>query len=65
MWFSFYLSIEKVLVGKKNGNPVPDIILGSIGIKPNHAEFAYDGEGKIYLTAYDVKRKMIKLITLG
>eukprot|EP00826_Nyctotherus_ovalis_P001442 TRINITY_DN10226_c0_g2_i4.p1 TRINITY_DN10226_c0_g2~~TRINITY_DN10226_c0_g2_i4.p1 ORF type:complete len:833 (+),score=293.22 TRINITY_DN10226_c0_g2_i4:139-2637(+) len=33
-------NIDKpVLVGKKTGKPVPQIVLGSIAIKPNHAVF--------------------------
>lgn len=35
-----YISAAKgeILVGRKTGTPQPDIILGSIGIKPNHAK---------------------------
>lgn len=41
-------------VGKKNGNPVPNIILGSIGIKPNHAILKNE-LGKIFVEPNDVK----------
>jgi hypothetical protein len=35
----FYsLATGEIHIGRKNGDPVPAIILGSIGIKPNHAK---------------------------
>lgn len=33
----YSLEKEKTLIGKKDGDPVPDIILGGIGINKNHA----------------------------
>jgi len=39
---------KPVLVGKKNGNPVPQIVLGSIAIRPNHAQFINENN-QIYL----------------
>ena len=45
--------LEYTYVGKRNGNPASDIILGSVGIQPNHAIFINDG-GKIFLEACDV-----------
>jgi hypothetical protein len=47
------LSREKIRVGKKNGNPQPEIILGGLGIKPNHAYFVNE-EGTISLYPEDV-----------
>ena len=40
-------------IGKKNGSPLPDVILGGISIKPNHAEI-WNKEGKITLFPCDV-----------
>lgn len=40
-------------IGKKTGNPPPLIILGSLGVKPNHA-IIYNEEGRIFLEPYDV-----------
>eukprot|EP01022_Parablepharisma_sp_SALTPOND_P026598 TRINITY_DN64469_c3_g1_i1.p1 TRINITY_DN64469_c3_g1~~TRINITY_DN64469_c3_g1_i1.p1 ORF type:complete len:908 (+),score=152.19 TRINITY_DN64469_c3_g1_i1:1717-4440(+) len=41
-------SFEKpILVGKKTGNPVPQIILGSIAIRPNHAIFEKEGDSVV------------------
>jgi len=45
--------IELVRIGKKNGSPLPDVILGGISIKPNHAEI-WNKEGKITLFPCDV-----------
>ena len=33
----YSLMKEKIHIGKKDGDPVPDIILGGIGINKNHA----------------------------
>ena len=35
IYFKFFK--EKTYIGRKNGDPVPDIILGGMGIKPVHA----------------------------
>ena len=35
-------------VGKSKGNPVPEIILNGLGIKPNHCYFQNDN-GKLFL----------------
>lgn len=35
-------------VGRKNGDPTPDIILGGLGILSNHAVF-YNEEGVIFI----------------
>ena len=35
----FYSLVSGVIhIGRRSGDPVPQIILGSIGIKPNHAK---------------------------
>ena len=47
------MQLERILIGKKNGDPVPDIILGGIGIKPNHAEILNDND-KIRIRPNDV-----------
>jgi len=39
-------------IGKKNGDPQPDITLGGIAIKPNHAQIHYD-EGVLTLIPAD------------
>lgn len=41
-------------IGKKSGNPVPDIILGTLGIKPNHAIIRNEGNSKIIIEPFDV-----------
>jgi len=47
-------SLDKpfVHVGRKNGNPVPDIVLGGAGIKSNHAIISNDN-GEIFVEACD------------
>lgn len=35
---------KQTLVGRKNGTPEPHIILGGLGIKPNHAVFTAEGD---------------------
>jgi hypothetical protein len=37
----YSLGEETVIVGKKNGNPFPNIILGGLEIHPNHAIFTH------------------------
>ena len=34
------------MIGNKNGNPRPDVILNSLGIQPNHALITYDPDLK-------------------
>jgi len=48
------LNREKTLIGKRNGDPVPDIVLGGIGIKPNHAEILNKND-KIILIPKDLE----------
>lgn len=47
----FDCDIGPVYVGRKNGDPKPQIILGGIGIRPNHAYFQQKDDGFIYLKA--------------
>jgi len=35
----YSLEDEETFVGRKNGKPTPNIILGGLGIKPNHCSF--------------------------
>jgi len=44
----YSLSKESCIVGKKNGNPLPSIILGGLEIHKNHAIFT-NQNGNIYL----------------
>lgn len=32
------------MIGNKQGNPKPDVILAALGIQPNHARIYIDGE---------------------
>jgi len=45
--------IGPVYVGRKNGKPSPQIVLGGVGILPNHAYFEQQDDGFIYLKASD------------
>lgn len=40
--FRIKYSCEKLLIGNKQGNPKPDVILASLGVQPNHAFISYD-----------------------
>jgi len=42
------------LIGRKNVDPAPDIVLGSLGIKAQHAEILNE-EGKISICPCDVR----------
>jgi hypothetical protein len=43
------------LIGRKNGNPVPNIILGNMGVQPLHAIIRNkDGNG-IFLAPFNPK----------
>ena len=44
-------SLGPVYVGRKNGDPKPQIILGGLGIRPNHAYFQQKDDGFIYIKA--------------
>jgi len=41
-----------VYIGRKNGNPIPNIVLGGAGIKPNHAIIS-NINGEIFVEACD------------
>jgi hypothetical protein len=49
-----FYSLDKpsIYIGRKNGNPLPDIVLGGIGIKPNHALLT-NVNGDIFVEACD------------
>lgn len=32
------------MIGNKQGNPKPDVVLAALGIQPNHARIYIDGE---------------------
>lgn len=49
----FGLDKEYIYVGRKNATPVPDIVLGSMGIKEKHAIFITSMD-KLYLVPYEV-----------
>lgn len=51
-------------IGKKTGNPLPLIILGSLGVKPNHA-IIYNEDGRIFLEPYDVKIRSFLLVMIN
>jgi flagellar biosynthesis GTPase FlhF len=46
------LAKEKIFIGRKNGDPVPDIVLGGIGIKANHAVIHNDA-GRVTILPCD------------
>lgn len=51
-----YYNLNKQMalrIGKKNGNPKPDIILSALGIQPNHATIINE-KGQFYLLPADV-----------
>lgn len=41
-------------VGKKNGNPLPEIVLGTLGIKPNHAIIRNEENLRLFIEPFDV-----------
>jgi hypothetical protein len=40
---------ERILVGRANGVPRPDIIISAIGIRNNHAEFIKESDDEIFI----------------
>ncbi|KAL4504232.1 hypothetical protein ABPG72_021070 [Tetrahymena utriculariae] len=48
----FSLDKEYIYVGRKNATPLPDIVLGSMGIKEKHAIFIQTFD-KLYLVPYE------------
>lgn len=45
----------EIHIGRKSGDPVPQIILGAIGIKPNHAKIKLLENGLFELTVCDAE----------
>ena len=50
-----YYSIAKgeINFGRKTANPVPEVILGAIGIKSNHAKIRLTDKGLFKIEVYD------------
>ncbi|CDW79443.1 kinesin motor domain containing protein [Stylonychia lemnae] len=40
---------DQIHIGRKNGNPAPQVVLGGIGIQANHAFFEVGSDGQYYL----------------
>ena len=50
----FYSLVSGVIhIGRRSGDPVPQIILGSIGIKPNNAKIELNSKGLLELSVCD------------
>jgi len=49
----YSLATGVIHIGRKNGDPVPEIILPSIGIKPNHAKIMLLENGLFEFTVCD------------
>ena len=49
------LSSGEIHVGRKTGDPVPQIILGAVGIKPNHAKITLKDNGLFELSVCDAE----------
>lgn len=61
----FYsLKNGEVHIGRRNGNPVPQIILGSIDIKSNHAVIKVNSKGLFQIEATDAEAAQ-KVFTNG
>lgn len=52
-----FYSLQKgeIHIGRKNGNPVPEIILGSIDVKANHAVIKVNDKGIFSIEATDAE----------
>jgi hypothetical protein len=59
-----YYSLLKgeIHIGRKKGNPVPEIILGAIGIKPNHATITLLKNGLFELTVCDAEAAAVTMV---
>lgn len=59
-----YYSLLKgeIHIGRKTGNPVPEIILGAIGIKPNHAIIKLQKNGLFELSVFDAEAAQTTMI---
>jgi hypothetical protein len=42
--FRVKYNCEDLMIGNKQGNPKPDVVLAALGIQPNHARIYIDGE---------------------
>ena len=50
----FYSAVKgEINFGRKTGNPVPDVILGAIGIKQNHAKICLNDKGLFKIVVSD------------
>jgi hypothetical protein len=50
----FYSLVSgEILIGRRSGNPVPQVILGMIDIKPNHAKISLNEKGLFELSVCD------------
>lgn len=59
----FYsLATGEIHIGRKNGDPVPQIILGSIGIKPNHAKIKLLENGLFEFSVSDAEAALNTMI---
>ena len=59
-----YYSLLKgeIHIGRKTGNPVPEIILGAIGIKPNHATIKLLKNGLFELIVCDAEAAQTTMV---
>jgi kinesin family protein 1 len=59
-----YYSLLKgeIHIGRKTGKPVPEIILGAIGIKPNHATIKLLKNGLFELTVCDAEAAQTTMV---
>lgn len=55
---TYSLTNEETHVGRKNGDPQPEIILNGMGIEPNHAIINND-HGTLYVTPFSVRKILI------
>ena len=59
----FYsLATGEIHIGRKNGDPVPQIILGSIGIKPNHAKIKLQENGLFEFSVCDAEAALNTMV---
>ena len=58
----YSLKSGEIHLGRKTGNPVPKIILGSTHVKPNHAKITVNSKGLFEITACDAEAAAFVLI---
>lgn len=58
----YSLSTGEINIGRKNGDPVPEIILGSIGIKPNHAKIQLLENGLFEFSVSDAEAALNTMV---